>query len=184
MHINNLGDPESVFGAIPTDSNNQFYLRINIYGLQSNLQSSEINRIPVNFGVIPVSLSANANQIRIGKETFIQAQWNNSEFFSVQPLIFENIASLKENGAEFVIQNNQNTLVLKKSPTRLNNHKIQYLDKDQIDNSDQLDEDGVPLKEIKAIEMQEYYPLEKMQNGYFYKFMFEIKFQVPDQIMI
>ena len=184
LHINNLGDPESVFGAIPTDSNNQFYLRINIYGLQSNLQSSEINRIPVNFGVIPVSLSANANQIRIGKETFIQAQWNNSEFFSVQPLIFENIASLKENGAEFVIQNNQNTLVLKKSPTRLNNHKIQYLDKDQIDNSDQFDEDGVPLKEIKAIEMQEYYPLEKMQNGYFYKFMFEIKFQVPDQIMI
>ena len=83
-----------------------------------------------------------------------------------------------------MIQNNQNTLVLKKSPTRLNNHKIQYLDKDQIDNSDQLDEDGVPLKEIKAIEMQEYYPLEKMQNGYFYKFMFEIKFQFPDQIMI
>ena len=71
LHINNLGDPESVFGAIPTDSNNQFYLRINIRTvLKSNLHLSEINRIPFNFGVIPVSLSADANQILYWKGNF------------------------------------------------------------------------------------------------------------------
>jgi hypothetical protein len=56
------------------------------------------------------------------------------------------------------------------------------LDGSNIDTLESIPSEGIPLNGIKTVEFSNYYPLDKFNRGLFPKIVFQISFQIPDNV--
>jgi hypothetical protein len=174
-----LLNSEEFLKKLPIPKSNQLFLTIQLKGIKRSKQGKELEMIPVNYGVLPIEMNSTAQTIQISREKIIQSYWVKSKMFEIQPFLFENIASTKNNNWEFSIDWKDNQLVLSQSKNHISSPTIELKTGEIISDEEKMK--GIALQTVKSLAIPSFYALDKLHKGLLHKFIFEIGFIMPNQ---
>jgi hypothetical protein len=132
---------------------------------------------PLNYGLISIALNKSARQIRFGRQTLLQAYWSNPEFFAKQPYLFDNITPITPQSAQFKIEWRDDGFYIIPEMNAFN--KITR--KTQTGEIEVISQPTI-LNPTDSIEILTYYALDKQTIDIPHQFLFQISFQIPNNI--
>ncbi|MHA1854550.1 MAG: hypothetical protein ACTSYY_00795 [Promethearchaeota archaeon] len=173
-NLNDIADSlDDSFKNLPELTENQIYIKIFLYSTEY------LSNIPkkVNSGVIPIRIKNEDFVYKIGREQFIKAYWYETEFFNDYPLIFNSVIPNSKNSAHFQLELKSGEFLI--APGKNSINKIFYSTIEE--NSKNMIEltESTPLKKIRHLFFESYYPFDRRKIGMDHRFIFRISISVP-----